>query len=295
MVFTEEDANNDGLIKREVGREMAKVAKTQNPDLFGYFEQVANEVGREPADIFGEMCVRALNDEAYANQIMQSEVNMRKLRSDEIRVEDVKYVKQLADELGLNEKDESDDPIERLINNRLETVTTSPMSQIQEKRNQSSQNDEQVMEHMQSLQSEINRLRQKIDDEGEVQQTEQTSSPTNQSESKSVDELFGDDDGSPEEEEVETEEVQQDFTEDSGEKKTVEISDGENSTEAEPEPEPEEELPEEAIDEAMSGLGDSDEDEGMEEGEELEMDIEMPNEEEDGIDDLFTSEDGVEE
>lgn len=196
MTFTESDAKNDGLIKREVGKEMAKVAKTQNPQMFQYFKRVCEEVGREPSDVFGEMAVRSLNNEGYAQQVLDSEINMSQIKADEIRMEDVKYVKELTEELGLGQEEESQDPIDQLINKRLEMVTSSPLENLRT----TGQNPEgvngQVIEHMESLQREIDRLESKIDGSS-VQENEPRETQTR--EKKSVDELWDDSDGEQEE------------------------------------------------------------------------------------------------
>jgi len=218
MTFTESDAENDGLIKREVGKQMAKVAKTQNPEVFEHFQNVCDEVGRSPADVFGEMAVRALDSEHYSDQILSAEVNMKKIMADDIRLEDVKYVKQLSEELGLNETEQKEDPIDALINQRIENVGRSPIENISKSREDPSGVDGQVLEHMESLQQEINSLRSKIDSD---EQSRETGNQTTQRNEQSVDDLFGGSD--------DTEEVVEEEQETTGE--VVEV---------EPETEPEE-------------------------------------------------------
>jgi len=283
MTFTESDAANDGLIKREVGKQMAKVAKTQNPQLFEHFENVADEIGRAPADIFGEMAVRALNSENYADQIFNSEVSMKKIRADEIRLEDVKYVKQLSEELGLNDKDETSDPIDELINQRISNVSQSPLENMRKSKEDPSGVNGQVLEHMESLQGEINEMKQKIDD-GESGNT--ASSGSSEHNEQSVDSLFGDSD-------------EEEQTEDEGEQVTGDVVE----VEPEPEPEPvmdeaeaEEEGPtEEQIEEAMEGTVASVDEEGAdEEPDELDSSIDIPSEETEE-ETFVTSEDGEEE
>jgi len=283
MTFTESDAENDGLIKREVGKQMAKVAKTQNPEVFEHFQNVCDEVGRSPADVFGEMAVRALDSEHYSDQILSAEVNMKKIMADDIRLEDVKYVKQLSEELGLNETEQKEDPIDALINQRIENVGRSPIENISKSREDPSGVDGQVLEHMESLQQEINSLRSKIDSD---EQSRETGNQTTQRNEQSVDDLFGGSD--------DTEEVVEEEQETTGE--VVEV-------EPEPEPEPvdetetvEEEGPtEEELMEAMGGTVESvDEVPDETEPEELDEEIDIPSEQEDEKP-FFASEDGEEE
>lgn len=270
MTFTESDAQNDGLIKREVGKEMSRVAKTQNPELFEHFDNVCNEVGREPWEVFGEMCVRALNSEEYSQRLMSSEVNMGDLRADEIRLEDVRYVKELTQELGLEQDKQQSDPIDQLINNRLESVTSSPLDNISRDNRNPEGVDGKVVQHMESLQNEIERLEAKIDGD---EQAEESSQDGDDESEQSVDELFGDSED-----------------DDVSEPKHQEEEDGKAG---EPDAEVEEEgIESEAVEEAFEGLdGGVDDVSDTGEGETLE-DVERENE----IDDVFvTSEDGEEE
>lgn len=273
MTFTESDAENDGLIKREVGKEMAKVAKTQNPQVFQHFQNVCEEVGREPAEVFGEMAVRALNSEEYARQVLGAEISMSQIKADEIRLEDVKYVKELSEELGLNQSEEQTDPIDELINQRLQSVTSSPLDNF--KRNQENPQgaNGQVLQHMESLQNEINRLEQKIDGDGQEQET---SSETSETGEQSVDDLFGDSEGQ----------------DDGVEGDVVELSDSDN----EPEPEDDaEEATEGEIEEALEGTDNTVEDAWEEDGDVLNEDnITIPDEDEED-DGFITSENGEEE
>lgn len=270
MTFTESDAKNDGLIKREVGREMAKVAQTQNPELYEHFCRVCENVGRDPSDVFGEMAVRSLNDEGYAKRILSSEVNMATLKSDEIRLEDVKYVKKLSDELGMGDSDEKNDPIERLIEKRLESVTQSPIDNFRHSKQGGSVPDDQVVRHMESLQNKIDELEQKLED-GESEQ--QPSGESSGESEQSVDDLFSEDSGGDAEEEVEEEDEGSDiFDRDDGQQEEEELD-------IDYEDEQDKDQEEEAIfASAGSSAGDADADEGEED-----------------ISEIFTSEDGEEE
>lgn len=283
MTFTESDAANDGLIKREVGREMAKVAKSQNPQVFQHFENVCEEVGREPWEVFGEMAVRSLNNEAYAERVLQSEINMGQIKADEIRLEDVKYVKELSEELGLNQSDESQDPIDKLINQRLEMVTSSPWDNLSRKDANTDSVNGEVLEHMESLQSEIARLQQKIEGEdAEVSNANQTAEPSG----KSVDELFGGDE--PDNVEVKTQEPE-------GEPESWDTEEEVEEPQVEEEDEIDEGPTEEEIEEAFEGT-DSNIDDVWEDddAEELEREMEIGGEGKGG-DPFITSEDGEEE
>lgn len=283
MTFTESDAANDGLIKREVGREMAKVAKTQNPQMFQHFERVCEEVGRAPADVFGEMAVRSLNSEEYADNVLASEVNMGQIKADEIRMEDVKYVKELSEELGLNQQEKQKDPIDELINQRIRTVTQSPLDNLRNGQENPEGANGEVLRHMESLQTEINRLQQKIEGEDVETTTQDTTTEHNE---QSVDDLFGDSD--------DTEDEQP--TEQDGQIEDIELGEAEEAeVTPEPEPEPEEGPTDAEIEEALEGTGSNVDDAWEEEEPEVpEADEEIP-EDNDDVYPMFTSEDGEEE
>lgn len=249
MTFTEQDANNDGLIKREVGREMDKVAKTQNPEVYEHFVNVCEEVGREPKDVFGEMAVRALNSEEYAEQIFNSEISMEQLRADEIRLEDVQYVKQLTDELGIGQEEESEDPIDQLINERLQSITRSPIPRLNQDNGTGGGSNEQVAQSMEHIANRIEQLEEKIEgdsDDGQQNQTQQQQSD------KGIDDLFGGGDEQPDE--------------------PVAVGDeGEQTQEVAEEPVPEEGPTEQEIEEAMAGFGEDDEPEPEQEDDTAEL------------------------
>lgn len=192
MTFTEQDAENDGKIKREVGTELAKVMKTQNPEVFNHFANVCDEVGRSPADVFGEMAVRSLNSEEYAERVASSELSMKQLRADEIRLEDVKYVKQLTEELGLNEQQESRDPIDQLIDQRLQSITRSPIPRLNSGQGDGGGSNEDMTEFMKQMHEKMENLESKIDEDSDQGGGK---SNTDGKTEKSIDDLFEGDGG----------------------------------------------------------------------------------------------------
>lgn len=284
MVFTESDAENDGLIKREVGREMARVAQSQNPQLYEYFIQVCEEIGREPQDILGEMAVRALDSEEYANRIFESEVSMRDLQANEIRVEDVKYVQELTEQLGINEQEQQSDPIDDLIQQRLQSVSSSPLGQFNKGNAVAGDSEGKAMEYMEKMERRMERMEQQMNSGGQVEQ-QPTEQPASQ-QKESVDDLFGGSDNQEEvvEQEPEPQEPEgNDFSQ---------LGGGQDN---EPELVEEDQPSQEEIAEAMEGVVDDTRQEEPEPEEDTPMDIDIPSETSNGIDEMFSSEDGEEE
>lgn len=186
-MFTEEDAKNDGLIKREVGREMAKVAQTQNPEVYEHFVRVCEEVGREPQDVFGEMAVRSLDSDEYAERVLGSELSMKQLRADEIRLEDVQYVKRLSEELGLNEEQESNDPIDKLIDERLQSITRSPVPRLNRDNGGGDSGNKEMARYMEQMSHRLEEMEEKLSDREKEEAARDTQKDSGE---KSTDELF---------------------------------------------------------------------------------------------------------
>lgn len=187
--FTAKDAENDGLIKREVGREMAKVARTNSQQLFEYFEQVCDHEGRDPWKVLGDGVVRALNDETVAESVAAIDIDMSKVDGGRTRVEDAKFVKELASELGLEQ--DSGHWIEETVRDRIKSKTESPIPTLEG--GQQGAGDPELRRELQEVKSQMNELMGAMD--GETQ--------SSSSEGKDVDDLFdgvGSDDGGEESE-----------------------------------------------------------------------------------------------
>lgn len=129
-MFTEEDIENDGLIKREAGSQLASIARRESPELFSYFEEVCRHRGRDPEDILGERVIRAIENDEYAEKVFTTEINMSQIQANDIREEDIEYVETLFDKLGLNESKEH--PVKEAIHQRIESQVGSPVSGITE-------------------------------------------------------------------------------------------------------------------------------------------------------------------
>lgn len=267
MTFTERDAENDGLIKSETGREMAKVAKSNNPELFEHFQNVCEEKGREPADVLGEGALRGIKSQDFSDRVLSSEVSMSQLNRDEIRTQDVKYVKQLTEELGLDDEESGSDPIDRLIEQRLESVSSSPVPELNNQGGGSAVSDEQLASTMQAINNKIDDLERKV--ESSSADMDGSQGP---SEDKSIDDIFSDGDGDG----GSSGEPDQDVQTDDG---------GEDGSEGEPEdddgPVIEPDIASTGGEDASSEGGDEVEDEDSGDGEVIQEEIELSDLEED--------------
>lgn len=166
-MFTIEDAENDGKIKREVGPNMARVAGMQNAELYEMFEQVCEDKGMEPKDVLADGILRAIKNQEFSERIASIEVNMSSIKKGNLRIEDAKLVKEFSKQLGLD-VDENDDWLEQTVRERLQAKTSSPLGQIQDRRGQNGQAaNGDIQEQMSKMAQEIQRLSQQIEGSGE--------------------------------------------------------------------------------------------------------------------------------
>lgn len=195
--FTEEDAMNDGKVREATEPDMVSVAKSQSPRIFQHFERVCESMDQEPRTILGNMLIRALNNEEFAQQILETDINMRALNADEITMEDIELVDKLAERFDLK-PDGRKHPVEKIIDSRLEAVGGSPFDAVRDAGEDMMSKDDDVSE----LKAEINDLERKLDrvlNEKDRQEKEVVESSAGRESdtgsggsSKSVDELFED-------------------------------------------------------------------------------------------------------
>lgn len=188
MVFTEEDAENDGKIKTEAGSAMASTAAKQGGELYQAFLEVCEESGQAPSEVLGDYAVRALNDEGFSEMILNTDVDMRVIKANDLREEDLRFVKQIADEFGLT-PDNEPHPIRKLVDKRLAATGGGPLSNLSRSGNGQDGPDEEV----QRLEARLNRMEGMIERIAEDEtQPEPDETQEVQSSRKTVDDLFGD-------------------------------------------------------------------------------------------------------
>ena len=175
MAFTEEDAENDGLIKREVGKSLNSVMSRQGGELYRKFLDWCDEHDLDPSNQLGEMALRAIQDDGYAQKIAQTTVNPEKLNTDSTRQEDLELVVGLIDEYADDDGDSSFGAIDRLIEKRIEAIGNGPLMQVaedQQRKKDSASKDEKIRD----LEREIERLK-RSENNATQQQSEPQSEP----------------------------------------------------------------------------------------------------------------------
>lgn len=273
MVFTLDDAEDEGKIKREISAQLAGVANRENPEWFGAFENVCRENGQDPGTVLADMAVRAINDDQYASEILDTEVNRSVLETGENRIEDAKQVMEVADELGLNES--SDSMVDKIIERRLEATASSPFDEIDRNKNGGGGNSGANSEEVKQLRRQVQQLQQRLEQERAGAEEESDSGGGAAEDaavgdgepevSPEIEDLFDSDEPTDEPEETKTEESE-------SRSAVMDVPSEGGEVEVEPEMgEPEAETDE--VDEMVEELGDVDEEEvlgGTVEGDESE-------------------------
>jgi len=193
--FTEEDIEDDGRIKRVCGRKLANIARRKSPELFEYFKEVCDEKGVTPEDRFGHMVILALEDEGVRDELFYQEVNISQVKAQDMKMDDVELVMELADTLGIDfgggrEKD----AIDRLVEKRIESVGSGPLSEVSESVSDgggSSDELEEVKERLDRLSKQV--AEQDSSSKQESNGKSEETSSVDSSNEKDLDDVFGSD------------------------------------------------------------------------------------------------------
>jgi polyhydroxyalkanoate synthesis regulator phasin len=210
--FTESDAENDGLVKREAGQQLNSVLARESGQLYTKFRNYCDELGRDPSIVLGDMVLRAISDDGFAQEVAGTVVDTEKLNRGEVKREDLEMVTDIIEQFG-DTQDEGDDPIDKMLEERLSAVGQGPLGGIGQAQQQSGGKDKRI----EQLEREIQRLKQS-DDGGEggspTRAREQSMSGRTRPDTD-IDDLFEDNDGQgwgDDDEGVETSTVSVDVT-----------------------------------------------------------------------------------
>lgn len=193
--FTEEDAMNDGKVREETEPEMISVAKKESPRIFQHFENVCESMDQAPRTVLGNMLIRALNNEEFAQHVLSVDIDIAALNSEEITLRDIELVDDIADRFDLK-PDGRKHPVERIIDSRLEAVGGSPFDAVREVGEDALSKRSEVSE----LKAEVSDLQRKLDkaledsDSGNQRTADSVESggsrSTTSESDKSVDDIF---------------------------------------------------------------------------------------------------------
>lgn len=181
-MFTLDDAENDGLIKREVGSQMAANLKRSSPQMFQMFEDVCESQELRPKEVLGDHALRAIRSEDHSEMLADIRVDMSEVNSDQIRIKDAEFIQELSQSLGLEQEDK-EDPIDALIERRLKAKAGPMLPGSDSARNR--EIDEDVQDELNTIKERMGELQRHIEDAG-VEGEEGSSG-------KDIDDLFGGD------------------------------------------------------------------------------------------------------
>jgi hypothetical protein len=159
MPFTEEDAQNDGLIKREVGNRLYSVLSRKNSVIFQKFESHCEEYGLDPAEVLGDKVLKALRSDEFAESLSNLNVDMGQIQGNQVKIDDVELVQELMEKFDTGE-DNDEDVFRDIIKERLKAVGGGPMGNMGQtgpgQQGGSSREVQQLRQEIASLRREIN-------------------------------------------------------------------------------------------------------------------------------------------
>lgn len=188
--FTESDADNDGLVKREAGQQLNSVLARESGKLYTKFRAYCEENDLDPSVVLGDMVLRSIRSEEFAQEVSATVVDVEKLNKGQVRREDLELVTDIIDEFG-GEEDDSMDPVDRMLEERLSAVGQGPLGNLNEQSKERRNGKDRKIE---KLEREIERLKrgESGDDNTGDTRTRETNTQPPSEESQDVDSLFGD-------------------------------------------------------------------------------------------------------
>jgi len=154
--FTEADAENDGLVKREAGQQLNSVLARESGELYTKFRKYCDELDLDPSIVLGDMILRAIQDDNFAQEVSSTVVDVEKLNSGDVKREDLEMVTDIIEQFG-DDDDSGTDPIDKMVEERLNAVGQGPLGAMNEQRQQrNAGKDEKIRE----LEREIEQLKQ---------------------------------------------------------------------------------------------------------------------------------------
>lgn len=153
--FTIDDAENDGLIKREGGQEATTQAKQHESELWTMFKNVCDDMGRPPEEVLGDHILKAIRSEQHARMLSGVDIDLSQINNDQLSIEDAKFIQNMMDSLGVDREQESD-PIEQYMQDRLRSATQGPIGRM--RGNKQTSDNSEVRQELDEIKQQINEL-----------------------------------------------------------------------------------------------------------------------------------------
>lgn len=190
MVFTEEDAENDGLIKREVGQKLNSVLSRKGGKLYRKFIEWCDENGRDPSRVIGDHALRAMRNDEYAEELSSVPVDVGALEAQRVRKEDLDMVTDMIEELNIGDdgNDSAMSAIDRMIEQRIEAMGNGPLGNMQ-KNGSEGQANRRHDEEIERLERKLERIEEAVSQSGAQQESVVNEEPSG-GDSQGVDDIF---------------------------------------------------------------------------------------------------------
>lgn len=212
MVFTEEDAENDGLIKREVGQQLNSTLSRKGGKLYQKFMDWCEENDRRPSEVLGDMALRAMRNEDFAQTLSSTTVDMSGLERQSIRREDLELITDMIEQLGVDESggDKTMEAVDRMIEQRIEAMGSGPLGGMSGNKSNGDSSGGSGRE-IQRLEKKIERIEQAVASNSQSRQETETTTEVSEPE-QTTDDIFSDISSDEETEETDTEETDAEVT-----------------------------------------------------------------------------------
>lgn len=187
MAIKPEDVEDDGFVVEEGGKVLNNEAMVKASRMYSLFEDYCNKINRKPEYVLGEELVRVIENDEYANVILDVDVDITKLNKDQFREDDLEIVRKLGEKFDLfgDDEENNENALDQMIMERIQSVGGGPLSSYGKKK-KGNREIKEVKQRMARLEGMLSRQME----ENENKNAE------NQRNRESVEDVFGDiDDG----------------------------------------------------------------------------------------------------
>lgn len=169
-----------GEAKKQVQPELHRVASSKG-DLYEKFCRVCRENGVDPERVLSSMVFKVMNDEGFAERVLNTDPYVDDLRTPEEQKKDMEFVLQLREEYDLGDEGGIDMDVEGLIQDRLQASVGSPLDALDpsgEGGGGGSSANGQLAEVIDRMDKRLAKLEQEVtEDEAEVVEVEEQTTP----------------------------------------------------------------------------------------------------------------------
>lgn len=164
-MFTEEDFEDEALIKEEIGPKLQSLMTRKYPQIMQYYGVVCEDVGRKTGDDLADLLIRVLNDpDGMGQVILNTEINLRQAKINSIRTEDLEFVMELSQKFIDQDTDSKVDEFIETYMGKIAGSAGSGGIHLTDKRRESEYDDasktlDEIRRERQKMENELVKLR----------------------------------------------------------------------------------------------------------------------------------------